>query len=255
VKHDAVSTSMPASIGSRVAPDPPATLPGLSIVLPCFNEADNLPCMLAEARKAAKLVADEWELIVVDDGSSDGTFGVAAGAAAWQGGVRVIAHERNLGYGAAVRSGIEAARMPWVFLTDADLQFDLRELARFVPLTAHADVVMGRRAQRADSLYRRLSAEAWNLLVRALFRLPVRDVDCAFKLIRRDVLESLELNAGGAMISTELIVKLSQRGARVVERDVTHRPRPAGEQSGGNLKVIARAFAELVRMRRTLGAS
>jgi len=199
-------------------------------------------------------VADSWELIVVDDGSSDGTFGIAAAAAAWQREVRVISHERNLGYGAAVRSGIEAARMPWIFLTDSDLQFDLRELTGFVPLAAHADVVMGRRARRADGLYRRASADAWNLLVRALFRLPVRDVDCAFKLIRRELLESIELDAGGAMISTELLVKLSHSGATVVERDVTHRPRPAGEQSGGNLRVVARAFAELVRMRRALGA-
>jgi len=237
----------------RPAPaPPPATLAGLSIVLPCHDEEDNLLRMVAEARRAARLVADEWEVIVVDDGSSDRTREIATRIAAVRDDVRVIVHRCNLGYGAAVRSGIAAARMPWLFLTDADLQFDLRELTRFVPLTARADVVIGRRAKRADPLHRRVFADAWNLLMRVLFAIPVHDVDCAFKLIRRDLLDDVELEAGGAMISTELVARLVRAGAHVEERDVSHRPRPAGESSGGNPRVVARAFVELMRLRRSL---
>lgn len=257
VKHESVPAAAPVAIPSsfELASERPAMLEGLSIVLPCHDEEENLLRMVAEARRAAAAVADEWEVIVVDDGSSDRTNAIASQLATARRDVRLVEHERNLGYGAAVRTGLAAAALPWVFMTDADLQFDLRELAGFVPITERADVIVGRRAHRADPLHRRLSAHAWNLLVRGLFSLPVRDVDCAFKLIRRDLLESIELAAGGAMISTELVVKLVQAGARVEERDVTHRPRAAGEQSGGNPRVVARAFAELLRMRRALGAA
>jgi len=154
-----------------------------------------------------------------------------------------------------VRTGIAAARMPWVFLTDADLQFDLSELEDFLTPAANADLVVGWRILRRDPLNRRLNAAAWNWLVRRMFRLPVRDVDCAFKLVRRDLLERFTLEATGAMISTELVVKSLAAGARLEELGVHHRPRVAGEQSGANPRVVARAFFELARLRRTLNAA
>src|SRR5262249_11285142 len=153
---------------------------------------------------------------------------------------------------AAVRSGIAAARMPWLFLTDADRQFDLNQLDGFVRLVPGADVVVGRRARRADPVARRVAARAWNSLVRAMFALPVHDVDCAFKLVRRDLLDGFELTADGAMISTELVVRCVNAGARIEERDVEHLPRQAGRQSGGSPRVVARAFRELAAMRRAL---
>jgi glycosyltransferase involved in cell wall biosynthesis len=163
-----------------------------------------------------------------------------------------VAHPANRGYGAALRSGARAARMPWVFLTDADLQFDLRELEGFVPYAAEADLIAGWRIQRQDPLHRRFNAIAWNWLVARVFDLPVRDVDCAFKLVRRDLLERIPLTTDGAMISTELVVRAVGAGARVHELGVHHRPRVAGEQSGANLKVVARAFRELFALRRRM---
>jgi glycosyltransferase involved in cell wall biosynthesis len=231
--------------GARTTP----LLPGLSIVLPCFNEEENVADAIRYATAAAADVSEDYEVIVVDDGSSDQTAEVALRFAEADRHVRLVAHQANRGYGAALRSGIRAARMPWVFLTDADLQFDLRELEDFVPYAADTDLILGWRIQRQDPLHRRLNAAAWNWLVRRLFDLDVRDVDCAFKLIRRDVLEDIPLTSEGAMIDTELLVRAIGNGARVQEIGVHHRPRVAGEQSGASLRVVARAFRELLSLR------
>ncbi len=254
----------PPSVAEPLSPAPelpvlalapaPQTLPGLSIVLPCFDEQDNVAAMVADACAAAGRVADVYEVLVVDDGSSDQTLSIARAVAARIPAVRVVEHAANRGYGAAVRSGFDAARMPWVFLTDADRQFDLGQLNDFIPSTRTSDVVVGRRVQRADPLVRRAAARAWNVLVGRLFDLPVHDVDCAFKLVRRDLLRSFELTAEGAMISTELIVRLVRAGACIEERDVLHKRRTAGRQSGLSPRVVARAFRELAVTRRALAA-
>jgi hypothetical protein len=142
--------------------------------------------------------------------------------------------------------------MPWVFLTDADLQFDLGELADFVPLTADHDLLVGWRILRQDPTHRRMNAGAWNWLVRRVFNLPVRDVDCAFKLVRRELLDDIQLTTNGAMIDTELLARALAAGARLQEVGVHHRPRVAGEQSGANARVILRAFGELIGLRAQL---
>jgi glycosyltransferase involved in cell wall biosynthesis len=227
-------------------------LPGLTVVLPCFNEAPNVARAITEATWAAAWNADEHQIIVVDDGSTDGTAQIAADVARSVPGVRVVQHDRNRGYGAALVSGLRAARTPWVLLTDSDLQFDLDQLEDFVPLTREADLVVGWRLDRQDPLHRRVNAAAWNMLVRRAFDLHVRDVDCAFKLIRRDVVEGLSLTSSGAMISTELLVRAQANGARIRELGVEHRPRVAGEQSGANPRVVLRAFRELRQLRQEL---
>jgi glycosyltransferase involved in cell wall biosynthesis len=223
-------------------------LRSLSVVLPCFNEEPNVAEAIRSATAAAAMNSEAYEIIVVDDGSSDGTARVAGDLARSDPHLRLILHMQNRGYGAAMRSGIEAARMEWVLLADADLQFDLRELSDFVPLTRSADVLWGRRILRQDTLGRRMSAAAWNRLVSGLFRLPVHDVDCGLKLVRRDVLERVVLQTTGAMISTELAVGCRAVGARFDEIGVHHRPRIAGEETGGKLHVILRAFRELATM-------
>lgn len=229
-----------------------SALTGLSIVLPCFNEEANVADAIRNAASAAALTSEDYEIIVVDDGSSDATAAVAGRFVEADARVRLVIHARNRGYGDAVRSGIEAARMDWVLLTDADLQFDLRELEDFVPATRDAEALWGYRILRRDTVRRRLAAWAWNRLVRRLFALPVRDVDCGFKLVRRDVLDRVTLQASGAMISTELAVGLRAEGARFAERGVHHKPRVAGEETGGNPRVVLRAFRELAASRRTL---
>jgi glycosyltransferase involved in cell wall biosynthesis len=227
-------------------------LEGVSVVLPAYNEEDNLAEAVREAIAAAEPVSRRQEIIVVDDGSHDATSELAAALSVMDSRVRLVRHEHNQGYGSAVRSGIAAARMDWVLLTDADLQFELGQLTEFVPHTADAQMVVGYRAKRNDPLIRRLNAGGWNALVHLLFRLPVRDVDAAFKLIRRDALDGLDLISTGATIDTELLAKASARGTRIVELPVMHRPRVAGESSGANLTVIAHAFGEIFKVWRSM---
>src|SRR5947208_659256 len=190
-----------------------STLPGLSIVLPCFNEEANVSQAVREALLAASRVTRRYEVIVVDDGSEDETATVAALLAMRDRRVRLVVHPENRGYGTALRSGIDAATMPWVLLTDADLQFDLAQIEDFLPYTGSYDLIVGQRLERRDPLPRRANAAAWNWLMRRMFALPVHDVDCAFKLVRRECLERIDLVASGAMISTELVAKLLQGGA------------------------------------------
>jgi glycosyltransferase involved in cell wall biosynthesis len=221
-------------------------------VLPCFNEEANVAAAIENAVAAARQCSDRYEIVVVDDGSTDGTVRAVGELVAREPLVRVIVHTHNRGYGAALRSGIRAARMEWVLLADADLQFDLRDLADFVALTPSAEALWGRRLMRQDTVLRRLYAGAWNRLVRGLFALPVRDVDCGFKLIRADVLRGLSLQTTGAMISTELAVQCLAHGARIVEIGVHHHPRVAGDETGGDPRVIVRALHELAATHRVL---
>lgn len=229
-------------------------LRSLTIVLPCHDEEDNVLAAVRSAREAAEQAAAEHEIVVVDDGSTDATGRLAAAAAEDDPRVRVVVHEHNRGYGAALRSGIAAARCDWILLTDADLQFDLSEITRFIEPAYTHDVVVGYRLVRMDPLMRRVNAYAWNRLVGRVFDLDVRDVDCAFKLIRRELAQHLVLTADGAMISTELLARAALAGARIAELGVQHRPRVAGRQSGAEPAVVLGAFRELRRIRTELGS-
>jgi glycosyltransferase involved in cell wall biosynthesis len=246
------TTTSPQTPRTTIPQERPTVLPGLSIILPCLNEEDNVADAIRAATKAARANSAEHEVLVVDDGSTDATSEIASRFVDGTGRVRLLVHPHNRGYGAAVRTGIEAARMPWLLLTDADLQFDLGQLEDFVSLAPSADVVAGRRIMRQDPLGRRMTGAAWSALTGRLFRLPVSDVDCAFKLIRRDLLDRVHLASDGAMVSAELLAKLQAEGARVIEHGVRHRARVAGEQSGASPRVVARAFRELARQHREL---
>ena len=229
------------------------TLDGLTVVLPAFNEAANLEATVRELIPVVAAAAGTAEVVVVDDGSTDGTADVAArlaAEAARAGGpsVRVVRHPRNLGYGAALRTGFAAAHQPWILLLDADGQFVPRDLERFVAAAPAADLVAGYRVRRADPPHRRAFAWAWRWLMRALLGVRGRDVDCAFKLVRTALVRSLALEAGGAFISAELLAKAGRCGARIVEVPVAHRPRRAGQQTGGRVRVLLRAFYELARL-------
>jgi glycosyltransferase involved in cell wall biosynthesis len=224
----------------------------VSIVLPAYNEEANIEQAIAEATRTADRLLGDHEIVVVDDGSTDRTAALARAVAERDPRVRVISHESNRGYGEALRTGFLDSRLSHVFFTDADLQFDLEELEGFLPYAGTVDVVAGYRLNRQDALPRRLMAYAWNLLVRVLFYVPVRDIDCAFKLFDRRVLREVDLESVGAMVNTELMVKLGRAGASVVEVGVHHRPRRAGEARGASPRVVLTALREVKRMRKRL---
>lgn len=229
-----------------------AKLPGLSASFPAHNEEDNVEPMIADLLAALPDVAERFEVIVVDDGSRDQTFARASAVAARDPRVRVVRHEVNRGYGAAVWTGLVSGTLDYAFFTDGDRQFDVRQIADLIRALPGHDVVVGYRVNRQDNAVRIANAHAWNWLIRTLFAVPVRDVDCAFKLFDRRVLQGLAIEAGGAMFSSELLARLKARGARIVEVPVKHLPREKGSASGGNPKVIARAFYELFRLYRKL---
>jgi glycosyltransferase involved in cell wall biosynthesis len=230
----------------------PDTALSVSIVLPAYDEEPNIAQAVAEATATAERLFSQHEVIVVDDGSTDRTAAIVRELGTGDPRVRLVTHPANRGYGEALRSGFLAAGMDFVFFTDADLQFDMDELERFLPYAGTVDVVAGYRVNRQDTLIRRVNAYGWNILVRMLFYVPVRDIDCAFKLFDRQALGSVDIESVGAMVNTELMVKLGRRGASVVEIGVHHRPRRAGRARGANPRVVATAFREVMRMRRRL---
>jgi glycosyltransferase involved in cell wall biosynthesis len=204
-----------------------STLAGLSVVLPCFNEEASVERAVLSAADAAAGTSDDYEVIVVDDGSADATLAIASELARRDRRVRVLVHAGARGHGAAVRTGMDAARMPWVLLIDAGLPVDPHELEGCVPIAAHADLVVGWRVAGHDRLTRRIGATARNLVVRRVFGAPVHDVDCAFKLVRRDLVARLPLTAHGPMIGAQLVVRALAAGGRVREVAVDRQPRSA----------------------------
>jgi glycosyltransferase involved in cell wall biosynthesis len=220
-------------------------LSGLTVFLPAHNEEGNIERVVNGFVQELPSIADSYEIVIVNDGSSDRTGEIAERLSASFPCVKVIHHPINRGYGAAVISGIRAAAEPYVLLCDGDGQFDPKDVRLLAARIHNHDVVVGRRKQRADHFIRRLNGKSWTLLMRLLFRIQISDIDCGFKLFRRQPLDGIELHAAGAMVTTELVARLANRGARICEVDVKHLPRLTGEQSGNSPKVVLRAFREL----------
>jgi glycosyltransferase involved in cell wall biosynthesis len=224
----------------------------LTVFFPAFNEEANVENMIRQAQKILPEVANEWEIIPVNDGSKDKTGEIIDRLANSDPKIHPIHHEKNKGYGGAVISGYNAAKCDFIFFTDGDLQFDLREITLLIEKLDEGDLILGYRKNRRDSWLRKLNAFLWGSLVKLLFGFRVRDVDCAFKLFKRKVVDKVPLTAGGAMVSTELLAKAWKEKFRFVEVGVNHYPRTAGTQTGAKLSVILRAFKELFKLYRKL---
>jgi dolichol-phosphate mannosyltransferase len=206
-------------------------IPELSVVMPAFNEEAVLPESLAQATAALDRLCDDWELVVVDDGSTDASAVILAAAARRQPRLRVLTQDTNRGYAAALIRGFGACRHNAVFYTDADAQFDLGDLARAYPLLAHADMVAGWRQDRQDPWVRRSLSAVFNVLQRCLLGTRARDVDCAFKLFRRSFFERVDLSSSGFLIDAELYARARIAGLRVAQLPVRHRPRAGGRST------------------------
>jgi glycosyltransferase involved in cell wall biosynthesis len=201
----------------------------VSIVLPAHNEEENIIPAVDGARATVESLTPAWELVVVDDGSSDETAHLVEEMAREESRIRLIRLTQNRGYGSALREGFAAARGDVIFYTDSDRQFDLTELRFFLPCVEMADVVVGFRVYRYDSVLRCLLSWGYNRLVNLLFRVRVRDVDCSFKLFRREVLETIDLETTDFFIDTEIVAKARKWNFRIIEKGVRHYPRQAGQ--------------------------
>ena len=217
--------------------------------MPAYNEEANIAPQVLDVLAALRPLSNDFEVIVVNDGSRDRTAQMVKELQAEYGQVRLIEHPVNQGYGAALFSGFMGATKELVFLTDSDRQFDLSDLPRLMPLLAKADLIAGYRNPRRDPLMRVLNGKGWSALVTLLFGYTARDIDCAFKLFRREILEHIKLESRGATFSAEFLVRAKRAGYRITEIGVAHHPRRAGNQTGARPDVILRAFRELFRMR------
>ena len=240
-------------------PVPVTPVAALSYFFPAHNEEANLEALVEEALATLPALAETFEIIAVDDGSRDATGAIADRLAeAHPGLVRVVHHPTNLGYGAAIRSGFQAARHPLICFTDGDRQFRVADLARLVERLAQPDapdVVAGYRIRRADPLVRTVYARLYRLANRVWFGLRVRDVDCACKLFRCEALADVRVESGGAFFTAELLIKLGALGRRVVETGVPHYPRTAGSQTGARVSVVWRAVKDFWWLRLRLWAN
>jgi len=221
----------------------------ISVILPAFNEEANVERAATSAFDVFSRYFEKIEIIVVDDGSTDATkvrlFDVVDKIPE----VLPRCHEVNRGYGAALRTGIDAASNELIFFTDSDLQFDLNEVERLLEWTDSHDIVAGYRAHRADPPIRKLNAWGWNMLVRMVLGVKVRDIDCAFKIFHRRVFDDINLESVGAMINTEILARALHAKMTIKEVPVSHFKREEGEQTGANFRVIVKAFKELFQMR------
>ena len=229
---------------------PPLKPLSLTVFFPCYNEEANVRRTTEAALKACRRIADEFEVIIVDDGSKDRTGQLADELAAEHAEVRAVHNNPNLGYGGALQRGYREATKQWVFYTDGDGQFDIREIARLVPHCGPRTIVSAYRSERQDPPLRKFNGRCWNVLVNLVFGLRLRDIDCAFKLYHAKLFEEIELRSVGALIDTEVLAKADRLGYSIRQLGVSHLPRLAGEQSGGSFRVILRAFKELFQLRR-----
>ena len=221
----------------------------ISVVFPAYNEEVNLPRAIAQAERCLQSLTDDWEIIVVNDGSRDGTGQILEDLCRENPRLKGIHHEgKNRGYGAALRSGIQSATKDLLFFSDSDLQFHLAELPLLLLWIEQYDAVIGYRGKRSDPFYRKCNAFGWKMLVRLLLGLNVRDIDCAFKLFRTSMFRVISIDAVGAMVNTDILVQAMRMGFKIKEVPVTHFRRVHGSPTGANLRVVVKAFKELIRL-------
>lgn len=224
----------------------------LSVFFPCYNEQANVARIVERAIDVLEKLSLDYEIIIVNDGSSDDTGRIADRIAGENCSVKVVHHPSNLGYGAALQSGFRAASKELVFYTDGDGQFDIAEMPPLLPLIKQFDIVSCYRLNRQDPLIRKFNAWCWTKLICLLFGLKLRDIDCAFKLYKREIFDRIKMVSDGALIDAEILARASRKGYKIAQRGVHHYPRTAGEQTGANLRVILRAFKELFALYRQI---
>jgi len=220
----------------------------ISFVLPAYNEEDNIEKAVRAVVQAAETIdIEDYEVVVVNDGSADRTAEILERLRVENPHIRPIHHPKNLGYADALRTGFTSAKLPLVFYTDSDLQFDVKEVKNLLPAIEDYDIVCGFRIYRYDPLTRLFLAWGYNLVARTVFRLRVRDIDCAFKLFRREVFDVIQIRSKKFFVDTEILAKARHHGFRMTEIGVRHYPR-AGGRSTVRASHVVSTLRELIKM-------
>ena len=227
----------------------------ISAFFPCHNEEGVIDQLTRHTLTVLSRISDDYEVIIVNDGSTDRTASIADQLARDDAHVRVVHHPQNGGYGAALQSGFRTATREWVFYTDGDGQFDINQLPELLELTSDYDIITCYRQNRQDNWRRRLCGWAWSKMVSFVFGLKIKDIDCAFKLYKREIFDHIEMRSEGALIDAEILARAHRAGYCMAQKPVKHLPRTTGTQSGGNIRVILRAFKELLKLRKEIVSS
>jgi len=226
----------------------PKALTSISFFFPCYNEAENVGAMIEQSVKVGEEYGVDYEVVVVDDGSRDRSADIVKQWSAKNPRVKLVQHPQNLGYGAALRTGLKNSKKDLVFLTDGDNQFHITDIEKLFSKIDSCDVVTGYRISRQDKPHRRLNGFLWTQLNKTLFGLKVRDVDCAFKLFRQKCLKDLELKSNQLLIHAEILARLKKKGFKIEEIGIPHYPRTAGKATATHPIRILKTFGELFRL-------
>ncbi len=224
-------------------------LDGISIILPALNEEENIEAAIHDIVSYFNSREEKYELIVINDGSTDGTGKIAEKLSGENGFIRVIHHPINRGYGSALKRGFDISKYKYIFFTDSDRQFDVKGLDILLPLikTDAVEIIIGYRLKRKDPFIRRFLSWGYNSLVGYLFDLNVKDIDCAFKIFRKDIFSKINIESSNFFINTEILAKARHFGFNVLEVGVPHFPRTAGKTTV-TLKHIPLTLIELYRI-------
>jgi glycosyltransferase involved in cell wall biosynthesis len=224
----------------------------VSVFFPCYNEEGNMRLVYESANRVLKNIGIDYEIIFVDDGSTDNTLKIIKEIAATDDKVKIVHHPSNLGYGAALQSGFRIATKTYIFFTDSDLQFDFNEFPSLLPSIQHCEIVSCFRIKRHEGPLRKFNSWCWTVLMRLLFDVKVKDVNCAFKLFRKEVFDGMKLCSSSALINAEILARAHRQGFRIIQMGVRHYPRKTGRPTGASLNVILKAFWELICLRREI---
>ncbi|MFQ5952410.1 MAG: glycosyltransferase family 2 protein [Candidatus Omnitrophota bacterium] len=223
-------------------------LQNLSIFFPAYNEEENIVQTVEKALEVMPSFAENFEIIIVNDGSKDRTKELAEELAKKHENVRVVSHEKNRGYGGALKTGFVSAKYENIFYSDGDGQFELKEIERLLPLVPECNIAAGFRIKRNDPIHRVINGKAYNLLVRLLFGLNMRDIDCAFKIVKKKVVDSIPLKSESQFVSAELLIKAKKQGFKIKQVGVHHFPREKGKPTGNSIRAIIGSFSELFKL-------
>lgn len=226
----------------------PRALTSLTIFFPCYNEALNVGKMIEQAVKIGEYYGVDYEVLVVDDGSRDESVSIIESWIKKNPHVRLIRHEKNQGYGAALRTGLKNAKKDLIFLVDGDNQFQLSDIEKLFSMIDSGDVVTGYRIKRQDNGFRVIKGKLWTGLNRVLFGIPVRDVDCAFKLFRKKTIDAIDLKSNYLLIHSEILARIQRQGFKIKEIGVPHYPRQAGKATATAFSSVLKTFVELSRL-------